>query len=215
MRRTHLRRWSGGVAAIVLVAGLAACSDNATPAQYSPTSSAIPTSQLSLGAPTGDEPTDEPTKEPRNDLRKLPLKRTLNAGPLRVKVKYDSGLKLKRWYPDRSKPLRINLTAVNRNKPKQKIYLTRATANITAYDDQGQIGDAQSVKDSADVSPGYIVTSPNSYNESLSIPPLDSGSLWMTIDLSYEFVMEVDRTKEGRDFAKQVATDTITVPLAR
>lgn len=211
MRRTYLRRWSSCVAAVVLVAGLAACSEESVSVPYSSTSSASPTNQLPVDESTSNEPTDKV----KNDLSKLPRKQTLKAGPLRVKVEYDTKLKLKRWYPDRSKPLRISLTAINRNKPKQKIYLTKATANITAYDEQGQIGDAQSVKDSADVNPGYIVTSPNTYNQSLAIPPLDSGSLWMTIDLSYEFVMEVDRTKQGRDYAKQVATDTITVPLAR
>ena len=211
MRRTYLRRWSRCVAAVVLVAGLAACSEESVSVPYSSTSSASPTNQLPVDESTSNEPTDKV----KNDLSKLPRKQTLKAGPLRVKVEYDTKLKLKRWYPDRSKPLRISLTAINRNKPKQKIYLTKATANITAYDEQGQIGDAQSVKDSADVNPGYIVTSPNTYNQSLAIPPLDSGSLWMTIDLSYEFVMEVDRTKQGRDYAKQVATDTITVPLAR
>lgn len=210
MRSARLRQWTGGLAAIVLIAGLGACSDGTAQTQGStwspPSSSATPTT---AAKPDGSE------KEIRNDLAKRPLKRKLKAGPLTVDVKYDTRLSVNKWSPDRSKPLRISLTAVNRGKKKkQKIYLTKATAHITAYDHQGQIGDARTVSDSADVNPGFIVTTPNTYNESLALPPLDTGSMWMTVDLTYELVMEVNRTKQNRDFAKEVATDTLTIPLA-
>lgn len=162
---------------------------------------------------SSSEPEESQTEIP-NDLAKRPLKRTLKAGPLAVDLKYDTRVSVRKWQPDRSKPLYVSLKAVNRDKKKQKIYLTKATANITAYDDQGQIGDTRTVSDSADLNPGFIVTTPNTYNESLALPPLDSGSMWMTVDLTYELVMEVERTKQGRDFAKQVVTDTLTIPLA-
>lgn len=209
MKGARLRRWGGGLAVIVLFSGLTACSDDPTQVPRSSWSSPS-TSRTSTSAPDSEEG----QVEIPNDLAKRPLKRKLNAGPLTVDVRYDTPISVKKWRPDRSKPLRISLKAVNRDKKKQKIYLTKATANITAYDNQGQIGDARTVSDSADVNPGFIVTAPNTYNESLAIPPLDSGSMWMTVDLTYELVMEVERTKQGRDFAKQVATDTLTVPLA-
>lgn len=207
-RTRRLRRWSGGLIALTLIGSLAACSDDVTRMPQSSLTPSTATKTTAAAAP------EEP-ETIRNDLDKLPLKRGLKAGRLKVDVEYTTRLKLKNWQPDRSKPLRISLKAVNKDKRKQKIYLTKVTANATAYDDQGQIGDARNVSDTANINPGFIVTSPNSYNQSLAIPAFDSSSLWMTIDLTYELVMEVDKTKEGRDFAKQVATDSITVPLAQ
>ncbi|BAK37890.1 hypothetical protein MLP_48750 [Microlunatus phosphovorus NM-1] len=34
------------------------------------------------------------------------------------------------------------------------------------------------------------------------------------IDLTYEFLLEVNQGEEGRDLAKQVATDRLSVPIA-
>ena len=207
-RTRRLRRWTGGLIALALISSLAACSDDVAQ---------IPRSSVTPSAATKTTKAAEPeeSESVRNDLDKLPLKRRLKAGRLKVDVAYTTRLKLENWQPDRSKPLHISLKAVNRDKRKQKIYLTKVTANATAYDDQGQVGDARNVSDAANINPGFIVTSPNSYNQNLAIPAFDSASLWMTIDLTYELVMEVDKTKEGRDFAKQVATDTVTVPLAQ
>ena len=129
-------------------------------------------------------------------------------------MRYGTQLAVKKWRPEVSKPLHISLAAVNRGKRKQKIYLTKVTAVVTAFDDQGQTGDARTVADEAGVDPGYIVTPPNSYNQSLTLPAVDSGSSRMTIDLTYELVMEVGRTRDIRDFAKQVATDSVRLPLS-
>ena len=138
----------------------------------------------------------------------------MNAGSLTVTVEYNSQFTADKWRADATKPLHISLTAVNRRKQGQKIYLSKATATLTAYDDRGQV-DSRAVNDTANISPGYIVTFPNTYNQNLQLPAVDSTTTWISIDLTYELVLEVDKTKQGsRDFAKQVASDTITVPLA-
>ena len=132
-----------------------------------------------------------------------------------MSVEYDSTTGRQDWRAEAPKPLHISLTAVNKRKKGQKIYLSKVTANVTAYDDRGQVGDSRSVSDTANISPGFIVTFPNTYNQNLQLPAVDTSSTWMSIDLTYELVLEVDKTKQGnRDFAKQVASDTITVPLA-
>lgn len=214
MRRNSGRRFATGitVGAMLLTCTLAACSDDTT---------TLP--QNSWTPPPGESRTPEqvdpttspsPTQSERNDLARLPLKRVINAGPLTVNVEYGTRLDVRQWRGGVSKPLQISLTAVNKKKRGQKIYLSRATATVTAFDDRGQVGDSRNVTDTANINPGYIVTFPNDYNQTLSLPSVDSSALSMTIDLTYEFVLEVDKSKEGRDFAKQVATDSITVPLA-
>lgn len=135
-------------------------------------------------------------------------------GSLTVDVQYNTRLSVDQWQPERSKPLHVSLTAVNKKKEGQKIYLSRLTGTITAYDEADQVGDSRTVSDTANISPGFIVTFPNTYNQSLALPPVDSSATTMTLDLTYELVLEVDKTKQGnRDFSKQVATDTIVVPL--
>lgn len=209
VRSVRLRVVAAAVSALALLA-VSACSNDTAGLVPQPT---YTPRSASPEAPASPDQSESPVAV-RNDLARLPLKRTINAGQLIVRAEYTTPLALRSWRAERTKPLRVSLGAVNRRKAGQKIYLSKVTANVTAYDDQGQIGDVRGVSDTANITPGFIVTSPNTYNQSLTLPAVDSSSLWMTIDLTYELVLEVDKTKEGRDFAKQVATDTIVVPFA-
>jgi hypothetical protein len=210
--RVRVRALAAGVA-VILLGGVAACSD--TPVSVPPPGSTY-TSPSAAAETPGSDDSGAPTPAPvRNDLAKLPLKRALNAGPVTVKVEYTTRLALKDWKATNSKPLKVNATAANRRKSGQKIYVTKVAMSVTAYDDAGQLDVPQTLTDEPSIGPGYFVTFPNTYNQTFAIPAVDSGATKITIDISYELVLEVDRTKLGRDFAKQVATDTITVPLAR
>ncbi len=53
---------------------------------------------------------------------------------------------------------------------------------VTAYDDAGQVEDSRSVSDTANISPGFIVTFPNTYNQTFSYPAVDTSSIWITIE---------------------------------
>ena len=150
----------------------------------------------------------------KNDLDDVPLRRSLDAGPVTVKVEYTTRLPLEDWHAETTKPLLVTLTATNRQKKRQKIYLTRVTMNVTAYDESGQLDVPQTITDSANLQPGYIVTDPNDYNQNFNIPAVDRAAIRIVIDMSYEFLLEVNRDEENRDLAKQVATDTIRVPIA-
>jgi hypothetical protein len=198
---------AAGVAAILL-SGTAACNGD----------TAVPVPQASYGPQSATPETPSPSATPAavpNDLAKLPLHRAINAGSITVDVEYNTRLPVESWRAEVPKPLHISLTSVNKRKQGQKIYLSKVTATVTAYDDRGQVGDSRSVADTANITPGFIVTFPNTYNQNLQLPAVDTSSNWLSIDLTYELVLEVDKTKQGnRDFAKQVASDTITVPLA-
>lgn len=198
--------------AMALLGGLSACSEE-SPRGSAPT----PTRRASLSAsPSADiSPSAEPTSSPvKNDLERVPLARSLNAGPVRVDVKYMARLPLTEWRAGTTKPLLVTLTASNRNKRNQKIYLTRVTMNVTAFDESGQLDVPQAIVDSANLQPGFIVKSPNTYNQNFDIPAVDRAAVRITIDLSYELLLEVNRSDEGvQDLAKQVATDRLSVPI--
>lgn len=210
VRSVRLRVVAATVSALALLT-VSACSDDTavpvTQTSYSPRS-ATPASTVSPSEPPSPSAV-------RNDLARLPLRRAINAGSLTVSIKYNTRLPVKAWRAEAPKPLHISLTSVNKRKNRQKIYLSKVTATVTSFDDRGQVGDSRSISDTANISPGFIVTFPNTYNQNLLLPAVDTSSMWMTIDITYELVLEVDKTKQGsRDFAKQVATDTIVVPLA-
>lgn len=160
--------------------------------------------------------TETGTPEPiRNDLAKLPLKRAVGAGPLTVSIEYNTTLPLDSWTPSVSKPIELSLTAVSKKQPDQKIYLTKVSADITAYDSSGPVDDSRTLTDASNINPGFIVTFPNTYNQRFLVPGSSEVADRLSIDFTYEFVLQVNKDKDGRNFSKQVATDTISVPLVR
>lgn len=151
----------------------------------------------------------------RNDFARLPLKRALRAGPLTVNVEYTTPLPVKNWRSGVSKPIQVTLTAVNKRKGGQKIYLSKATATLTSYDQDGPVDGPRTIVDNTNINPGFIVTFPNTYNQTFSLPALDESAIRVTIDFTYELAQQVEKDSKGnRDFAKQVATDTVTVPIS-
>lgn len=211
-RSSRFLKHTLALAIVISLLGLSSCTQSAAP-EISPQ----PT-QRAYGSesPTTDASTESEPKSPgvKNDLDDLPLRRSLETGPVTVKVEYTTHLPLEDWRAETTKPLLVTLTATNTKKKRQKIFLTRVTMNFTAYDESGQLDVPQTLTDSANLQPGYIVTNPNTYNQSFNIPVVDRAAIRIVIDMSYEFLLEVDRDGENRDLAKQVATDTLTVPIA-
>ena len=72
----------------------------------------------------------------------------------------------------------------------------------------------RTLSDATNISPGFIVTFPDTYNQSFALPAIDEAAIRLTIDITYELVLQASKDKDGRNFSKQVATDTIVVPIA-
>lgn len=206
--RYRLRVLAAGVACVALVCCASACSD--TPVTVPPVSSASPASTV-----PDDGNLPESTPEPiKNDLAKLPLRRSLSAGSLTVNVEYNTQLPVAVWRAAVNKPLHVTLTAVNKKKQGQKIYLSKVTVNVTTYDASGVVDGPRTLSDSTNINPGFIVTFPETYNQSFSLPAVDDSGNQLVIDFTYELVLQASKDKDGRNFSKQVATDTIVVPIA-
>ncbi|WP_156821276.1 hypothetical protein [Microlunatus phosphovorus] len=204
------RRMLASAIALVLVGVVGGCSDGQAPSVSQQGGRTTPKPSSSPATPESADT----TKPPKNDLRKLPRRRSLETGPISVEAEYDTTLPIEDWRADTTKPLRITLTASNDRKRKQKIYLTRVTIAATSYDESGPLDVPQPIIDAASVQPGYIVTSPNTYSQNFDIPAVNREAVRVGIDLTYEFLLEVNQGEEGRDLAKQVATDRLSVPIA-
>lgn len=202
------RLWTAGVTLMVVFTS--ACNYGAdTPV---PQYSYVP--RVPTVTPTVRNKPSETHEPAANDLKKIPLTRRMDAGPLTVTVRYTTNLPVREWTSGVGKPLLIRLTAVNHRQKSQKIYLTRATVTMTAFDDLGPVGTPRAISDSTEIDPGFIVTSPNTYSQLFTLPAADDAAIKVKIDLVYEFAQQVGKDKDGRNFAKQVATDSVVVPLA-
>lgn len=201
------RGWTAATVFVVLSAVTACSGQPVEPVSQS--SYASPTAAPS--ATSSSRPDESTTIQ--NDLAKLPLKRVLTAGPLTVNVEYTTPLAVKNWRATASKPVRLTLTAVNKRKSGQKIYLSKTTVNVTAYDAEGVVDGPQTLGDTSNISPGYIVTFPDTYNQSFSLPPIDQSATSLVVDFTYELVLQASKDKDGRNFSKQVANDTFVVPV--
>jgi hypothetical protein len=195
-----------GAVVLLLLGGCTALTEQpATPRPNTPTAiPAVTPTPSDSGSPSAAPST-------RNDLAKMPLRRSLKAGSVTVQVEYSSSVPVTAWRTSVPKPLRVTMTAVNTGKRGQKIYLTKLTGDVTVYDEAGPIDSPRDMVDAASLSPGYIVTAPNTYNQTFSLGSIDSAATSVTIDFAYEIVLEIDRT--ARDYAKQSVTDSITVPV--
>jgi len=194
------------VSALVLATG---CSSDAPPdIPPPPAPGGLSAAPAYPTAPS--EPLPEESTAP-NDLDVSPLRRTFTSSGLTVTVQYSASPSVDNWTPNGSESLRVFLTVVNKKKPKQKIYLTRASVRFSLRDADGEIPGPDPVVDTSGLDPGYLVTSPYSYNQSFPIPPLDGDTEAMTLDFKFETVTLVDR--KAKDYTKQVSTNTVRVAL--
>ena len=65
--------------------------------------------------------------------------------------------------------------------------------------------------DEANLAPGFIVTFPYTYGQVFLLPAVDAGAQSLTLDFTYEFLLQV--APNSRDYAKQTARDSFTVAL--
>lgn len=195
--------------AFCLVAAVGACSttdiNTGAPPTFSPPNEA---------SARPEEPRPTATTSVRNDLARLPLKRSIEAGPVTVRLLYRSRLPTEDWRANVSKPLFITVSAANKRNRSQKIYLTKVSVNVTAFDEDGPVDGPRLLTDATNIAPGFIVTSPQTYNQNFILPAIDETAVQLTIDVTYEMVLQVSKDKDGRNFSKQVATDTLVVPVA-
>ncbi|HET9647421.1 MAG TPA: hypothetical protein VFP34_04220 [Microlunatus sp.] len=156
--------------------------------------------------PSGDPPTG-----PQNDLAKTPTEHVIKASGLTVNASYSPRLPVQDWSASVNKPIALTLTTVNNGKAGQKIYLTRVTLTITARDGSGPLDSPRPLNDTANISPGFIVTFPYTYGQDFVIPALDEGATSVTLDFTYEFLLQV--SKDSKDYYKQTAIDSLVVPI--
>jgi hypothetical protein len=210
MGSTHRRLFGLALVTVLAFTGCAVTPDGSGSTDVSPGGSA---SAIPAGSPTVAIPTTAPKKAVTGgDLKNGAVKRTFMVSGLTVNVDYSTPLAIGRWSTDISKPLNVSLTAFANSSHGQKIYLARVRANIGVSDGSNQLDPPEPLVDIANITPGFIVTFPYRYGQVFVIPAVDSGAKVITVDFSYEFLLQV--APNARDYSKQTARDTLVIPLS-
>jgi hypothetical protein len=141
----------------------------------------------------------------------------LKTGPVKVKVKYSLRNRVQEWSPGVAQPMTVTLTARSTRRTVQgqwvagqKIYLSRVTAHLEISDATGHLDSPSPLVDRADVSPGFLVTSPTYYDQVFTLPPLPARATELTIDFRYEILL-LQPLSSPRDYEKRTATDTLVI----
>lgn len=193
------RRTTAIAAIAALAVALAGCS---TPPWATPTASPTPT------------PTSTEIAQPvPNDLSSGSTERGLTAGPLTITIDYWSTLTMDKWTADALKPVSLSMITQITPNDGQKVYLQRATMIATPKSATETFDALSAQVDSATTNPGYLILDPYSYSQTFTVGPTPPDATYVSLEFTYEYL--VQSTPTSSDFAKQTATDTITVAIAQ
>lgn len=166
----------------------------------------------STSAPTPSRSsTVVPTPVP-NDLSSGATERSLTAGAVGATVNYWSTLSMDRWTAGAIKPVSISMVTTVTPDDGQKVYLQRATMVAVPSSPTGTLSPLDPQVDAATVNPGYLVLSPYSYSQTFNVGPVPDEATYVTLQFTYDFLVQT--TPTSTEYAKQTATDTLTVAIA-
>ncbi|GEB95751.1 hypothetical protein PFZ49_00850 [Microbacterium lacticum] len=163
----------------------------------------------------GPSPSASSTAVPEpvpNDLSTGSTQRTLTAGAVTATVDYWSELSMDKWTPGALKPLKLSLVTTITPSDGQKVYLQRATMVAVPGNAAGALAALDPQIDQATIPPGYLVLSPYSYSQQFTVGAVPDEATFVTLELTYDFLVQT--TPTSTEYAKQTATDTLTVAIA-
>ncbi|MFI8632516.1 hypothetical protein ACIGEP_07985 [Microbacterium sp. NPDC077663] len=148
-----------------------------------------------------------------NDLSSGSTQRDLKAGAVSVAVNYWSDLRMDRWTANAVKPVSLSLLTTITPNDGQKVYLQKATMLAVPANAEETFPALDPQVDAASVKNGYLVLKPYSYSQTFNVGQVPEGATYVTLQFTYDFLVQ---TKPKADeYAKQTATDTVTVAIAQ
>lgn len=185
--------------ALVAALALSGCG-SAAPWAATPTPSSTPTA-----VPTAPQPVP-------NDLSTGSTRRTLEAGPLDLNIDYWSDLLMDKWTAGALKPVSLNLLARVTPDDGKSVYLQRASMVATPMNVAVALPTLAPQVDTSSVNPGYLALDPYSYSQTFTVGAVPEETTHVVLLFTYD--MLVQTTPTSKQYAKQTATDTLTVAIA-
>ena len=188
------------------------------------TAASILIAALALSGCSGGLPWDQPSSAASasasavpapipNDLSSGSTARTLSAGSVTASLDYWSTLNMAEWTAGALKPVSISLVTSVTPNDGQKVYLQRASMVAVPGTLEGALDPLAPQTDQSTVAPGYLVLDPYSYAQTFNVGPVPPEATFVTLQFTYDFLVQT--TPTSAEYAKQSASDTVTVAIAR
>jgi hypothetical protein len=212
MRVPSMRLLLGSMSLLIVCAGCGTppWQEQATSTTPVPAGGASSSSSPGTSSPTPLAPTTSAAAIP-NDLATGSAKRKLEAGGVRVSINYWSTLAMDEWTATAPKPLNMSASAKFIDGSKQDIFLSKVSVNIAVDGPGGPLKAPTPLVDESTLTPGYLIKSPTSYGQVFTIPALAPKARSVTLALTYELLAQT--APKAKTYAKQTATDTLTIPI--
>jgi hypothetical protein len=168
------------------------------------------------GAPTSSPaPTRSQTAAPQpvpNDLSSGSTERKLQAGSVAADVDYWSTLSMDRWTATALKPVSLSMITTVTPSDGQQVYLQRASMIAVPGNATQSFAPLAAQTDQATVTPGYPVLTPYSYSQTFNVGEVPAEATFVTLQFTYEYLVQT--TPTSSEYAKQTATDSLTVAIS-
>jgi len=159
-------------------------------------------------------PVEAPAPVP-NDLSSGSTEHVLQAGSVAATVNYWSALRMDHWTATAVKPVSLSMVTTVTPADGQKVYLQKATM-LAVPGNAGETFDALAPQvDEAGLSgtPGYLVLDPYSYSQTFNVGQVPADATFVTLQFTFDYLVQT--TPTSNEFAKQTATDQLTVAIAK
>ncbi|RKT35988.1 hypothetical protein DEU34_0494 [Microbacterium sp. AG1240] len=162
---------------------------------------------------TSPSPTQSAAPQPvPNDLSSGSTERKIQAGSVAADVNYWSTLSMDRWTATALKPIQLSMVTTVTPNDGQQVYLQRASMIAVPGNATESFAPLTAQVDQSTVSPGYPVLDPYSYSQTFNVGEVPDGATFVTLQFTYEYLVQT--TPTSSEYAKQTATDTLTVAIA-
>ena len=198
MPSTTRARITALACAAALTLGLSACGQ-APWAGLDSSASATPTAKPTITAIT-------------NDLSTGSAQRTLTAGDATLTVNYSSTLNMGEWTAGANKPLSLTATAALGTDDGKAVYLSKVSVFPGVAGPDGALDAPDTQVDVSDLDNGYFMKAPQSYGQTFVWPAIDEEATSLTLSFTYELLIQT--TPTSSTYAKQTASDTLTIAIA-
>ncbi len=200
------------VAALALLTVvLAGCDDPTAQTGQTDPRVPVPTYPSSSSAPPAAQSTTTDDGDARPDeLARGSARHVVRADGLTVTIDYTVATPVD-WTSDAGTPLQIVVSARDSRDRKLKIYLSKATIRYIPDEGASGLPDLDPAVDTANIDPGFLVTSPYQYQQSFTVPGIDPSTRSLAIVSKLELVTLVD--KKAKDYTKQAVTDRLSTTV--
>jgi len=118
-----------------------------------------------------------------------------------------------RWTADAVKPISLSMVTTVTPNDGQKVYLQKASMTAVPANSSQTFEALSAQVDEATVTPGYLVLSPYSYSQTFNVGAVPAEATYVTLQFQYDYLVQT--TPTSSEFAKQTATDTLTVAITQ